>query len=83
MRKHDVDSINLKIEEVEPCFGGIVISWSSDIGFGQYTIYRKPVPEHPECVRWFADSECMDDLEDKAFGKKLLQLWMDQILVVT
>ena len=38
MRKYNVDEINLKIEKVEPFkhdeIGGMVISWSSDIGFG-------------------------------------------------
>lgn len=82
MRKIDVDSINLKIDEVMPCFGGIIICWSSDIGFGQYTIYQKPAMEHPESVAWVAESECMDSIEDSSFGEKLLQLWMKQILVI-
>lgn len=82
MRKHDVNSINLKIDEVVPCFGGIIIRWSSDIGFGEYTILRRPAPGHPETIAWVAQSECMDDNEDKAFGEKLLQLWLKQVFVV-
>lgn len=82
MRKHDVNSINLKIDEVVPCFGGIIIRWSSDIGFGEYTIRRSPAPAHPESIVWVAESECMDSMTDTAFGEKLLQLWMKQILVV-
>lgn len=40
-RKHDLNSINLKVENVEPFEhdgeAGLVIEWSSDIGFGEYT----------------------------------------------
>ena len=82
MRKLDVDSINLKIDEVVPCFGGIIIRWSSNIGFGEYTIYRRPANNHPDLVAWVAESEHMDSFEDKAFGEKLLKLWMKQILVI-
>ena len=82
MRKHDVDSINLKIDEVEPCFGGIIIRWSSDIGFGEYTIYRKPIHDSPDVLIWVAESETMDNMDDKAFGKKLFDLWFERIWVV-
>ena len=82
MRKHDVDSINLKIDEVVPCFGGIIIRWSSDIGFGEYTIYRKPVHDSPGVLVWVAESETMDNMDDMAFGKKLFELWLERIWVV-
>ena len=81
MRKHDVNSINLKIDEVVPCFGGIIIRWSADIGFGEYTIHRTPMPGKPDKILWVAESECMDSMDDTAFGEKLLQLWMKEIWV--
>ena len=82
MRKYDIDSINLKLEEVVPCLGGITFCWSSDIGFGQYTIHLRPAEKMPEARLWVAESEGMDKLNDKAFGEKLMELWMKQILVI-
>ena len=82
MRKHDVNKINLQIDEVEMVCGGIVIYWSSDIGFGQYTIGTHLVEGDPDNVEWVAESECMDKDDDKAFGAKLLSLWMEQIKIV-
>ena len=85
-RKHDPDKIHLKVDEVQPFFydgeGGIVITWSSDIGFGHYTFYyRKSISDPDRCL-WVAESECMDDNTDQAFGRKLLELWMDQVLII-
>ena len=47
MRKHPVDTINLEIVGFHPFYhsdesNGFVIEWDSDIGFGQYTIYKTP-----------------------------------------
>ena len=79
MSKIDINNIDLKIKKAEPFTlydeSGIVISWSADIGFGEYTfICRSGL--------WYAPSEGMDHEEDKAFGRKLLELWMDQIIIV-
>ena len=90
MRKHDVNKINLQIDEVEMVCGGIVIYWSSDIGFGQYTIGRRTVDGNPDNAEWVGgdnrftkkEPECMDKDNDKAFGAKLLSLWMEQIKIV-
>lgn len=79
-RKHDVEKINLTVRSMRPfCndkFDGISIEWESDIGFGEYTIYR-PVGEE----QWCADSEHMDTDEDKAFLHKLLGLIADGVSV--
>ena len=86
MRKHNVNEINLKVEEVQPFVvgddKGLVIMWSSDIGFGEYTIRSTPSISNLEEKRWLVESECMDIDEDKAFGKKLLELWLDQCLII-
>ena len=85
-RKHDPDNIHLKVDEVQPFFyngdGGIVIMWSSDIGFGQYTFSYRGSRSNPDCKMWVAESECMDDNTDQAFGRKLLELWMNQVLII-
>ena len=81
-RKHDVNDIHLQIDSIEffyknPHTGksGMIISWSSDIGFGEYTIYMTLEGE------LMADAETMDCNEDKAFGCKLMELLMDKITI--
>jgi hypothetical protein len=51
-------------------YKGIRISWSANIGWGEYTFYV-------EDGKWYADSECMG--ED--FGRMLLEKFMDQVIV--
>lgn len=72
------NKINLKIDNFYPFvkeqFMGITIEWSSNIGFGQYTIY-KPT----DSDKWVADSEYMDDNEDKEFIKSLMELFIKEL----
>ena len=86
MNKYNVDEIHLKLEKVEPFkhdeIGGMVISWRSDIGFGQYTFVSKPAPWNKNIRLWWAESETMDKDEDKDFGRKLLELWMNQVIIM-
>ena len=86
MRKHNVNEINLKIESVHPFAtektSGIVICWSSDIGYGEYTIRSVPSPFISGNVDWVAEMECMDCMEDKDFGLKLVELWIQQTIVI-
>ena len=92
MRTQDVNSIHLKVEEVFPFViknangiedtNGIIIKWNSDIGFGEYTIRSVPASWDPNVRTWIADSEGMDSIEDNGFGRKLLELWMNQVLVL-
>ena len=79
MGKYDVNSINLKVDKVVHTLFGILIRWSSDIGFGEYTISESDQKSEAGEVKWVARSECMDKDDDKEFGKKLLELWMEQI----
>ena len=85
-RKYDVEEINLKVENVVPFkhegVGGVVITWSSTIGFGQYTLIAKTAPWDAAKWIWAAQTETMDNEEDKAFGRKLLELWLKQIFIV-
>lgn len=91
MSKHiDPNNIHLTVDEVQVFGGGITILWSSDIGFGEYTIdptfddtlsagseYQKEYGN-----KWCTNSESLDTDDDKSFGKKLLELWMDQIHII-
>lgn len=79
MRKHPVDTINLKIIGIHPFYltdgnNGFVIEWDSDIGFGQYIIYITP-------NGFVADSEHMDSNEDKDFIKELMRLFIEDLKV--
>ena len=74
------NEIHLTVNTVETFqndkHSGIVIEWDSDIGFGEYTIYRKEGSSE-----WFGDSEHMDHGEDKDFIKELLRLFVEKITV--
>ena len=79
-RRMNVNEINLSIEDVIPFsnerYSGFIIEWSSDIGFGEYTIYN---PANSN--EWRADSECMDRNEDKDFVKKLMSLFIEKMII--
>jgi hypothetical protein len=80
-RRFEVDKINLDVHEIEPFINekyvGFVIKWDSDIGFGEYTIYKAVGSD-----KWQADSEHMDNNEDKAFLKELLKLFVGSLEIV-
>lgn len=77
-RRFEVNEINLDAYEIKPfvneMYTGIVIKWDSDIGFGEYTIF-KPV----DSDQWYAESEYMDTNEDKSFIKELMKLFIEKI----
>ena len=79
MRKHPVDTINLEIIGIIPFYhsnenNGFVIEWDSDIGFGQYIIYKNQ-------DGFIADSEHMDSNEDKDFIKELMRLFIEDLKI--
>ena len=80
-RRFEVDKINLDAYEFEPFVNekyiGVVIRWDSDIGFGEYTIYKAVGSD-----KWQADSEHMDNDEDKAFLNELLKLFVGSLEIV-
>lgn len=81
VRRFDVNNINLDICEVEPFmndkYDGFVITWNSDIGFGEYTIYKAIGSDE-----WKADSEHMDSDEDRTFLKLLMELFVQKLEIV-
>lgn len=55
--------------------GGIIISWSGDIGFGEYVLTLG------DDMKLHGHSECMEKTEDKYFSKELFRLLHDMIVV--
>ena len=79
-RTLELDKINLDAYDIEPFvnsdYAGFVIKWDSNIGFGEYTIYKKVGANE-----WFADSEHMDNNSDKAFITELTRLFIDKLTI--
>ena len=77
-RKHKVDEIHLEIDNLIPFvndkYTGFEIEWSSDIGFGVYTIYK-----HVDSDDWYGESEFMDSDDDKDFIKELMKLFIEKL----
>jgi|WetSurMetagenome_2_1015567.scaffolds.fasta_scaffold256485_2 hypothetical protein len=72
MRKIDISKIELQIQNIDIFKNEIIrINWSSNIGFGQYTIYLKD--NRISCY-----SEAMDCDKDKDFLKNLLILLVEK-----
>lgn len=80
-RRFPVDSINLEVYDIQPFVNergsGIIISWDSNIGFGEYTIYKRV-----DSDKWCADSEHMDNNEDKDFIKELMKQLIEKLNIV-
>lgn len=80
-RRLEVDNINLDAYKFRPFinekYTGVTISWTSDIGFGEYTIY-KAVGSN----KWCAESEHMDSNEDKDFIKELMKSFIEKLDIV-
>ncbi len=71
----NIDKINLKLDKIATAKGRIMLSWSSDVGFGTYALWRNGDDN------WAGDSECMDDNNDKAFILKLMELFVEKLNV--
>ena len=67
-RKHNIDDYKVKVDDVLIHDNCIVIQWSGNIGFGEYTIWKDASNGKLQ-----ADSERMDNGEDKAFLELLLK----------
>lgn len=79
-RKHDVTQINLDVCDIRPfsneSYQGFIIEWDSDIGFGEYTVYKRTGTNE-----WFADSEYMDSNSDKEFITELMKQFIKKLTV--
>lgn len=77
----EVNKINLSAYDIEPFvnekYTGFVIKWDSDIGFGEYTIYKSV-----DSDKWCAESEHMDNNDDKDFLKELMKLFVEKLDIV-
>lgn len=80
-RRFVVDTVNLDAYEFEPFanekYTGITIRWNSDIGFGEYTIYKSV-----DSDEWRAESEHMDNNDDKSFIKELMKLFIEKLNII-
>ena len=91
-RKHDVNKINLEIDNIEfwgpheGNDGGMRVYWSSNIGFGQLDIVKPTVKSgdicKDGCSRINVYTECMDIQEDKEFTNKILSLLAEKLIVM-
>lgn len=68
------DITNLEITDVEIWNDdnkniGLRLSWSANIGWGQYTIGFYD-------GKWYVDSESMENPEDREFGRLILNTWL-------
>lgn len=74
--------VEVHVDDIEPfvneAYSGFRILWSGDIGWGEYTLYKK-IGNDDE---WFCDDEYMENPKgDKAFLKLLLNDFATQIEV--
>lgn len=53
----------------------IIIGWSGNIGFGEYTLYTDGKG------RWHGDSEHMDKGDDKEFIRLLLDKFVERLVI--
>lgn len=73
---HSPQNIHLTLDDVKTYGSTIIFRWSSDIGFGEHTLYYD---NEKDC--WLADSEHMDKEENKEFLKELMKLWVNEIKI--
>lgn len=77
----DRSKVNVEVCDVEPFannkYKGFTLTWSGNIGFGEYTIYQNA--DDPD--KWKADSEHMDTTEDKWFLKLLMEDFINKLEV--
>ena len=70
---------NLEINNIEPFNNdrrsGFYISWSANIGFGEYCLYTE------DKTQWYGDSECLDTNDDKSFLEMLMKEFVKNVKV--
>jgi len=92
-KKFDINNINLQIDYIDFWSphshnkGGMRIYWSSNIGFGQLDIIKKSGNDGddfeslPEELILIANTEYMDDENNKEFTKKIMSLLIEKLII--
>jgi len=96
-RKHNVNNINLQIDNVDFWSphthnkGGMRIYWSADIGYGQLDVVKRSGNDgegrdtlegvSEEDLVLIVDTERMDHEDDKEFTSKVISLLVDMLKV--
>ena len=62
----DKNEVKVAVDNIRLFDDGIVIEWSGNLGFGEYTIYKD------DKETWHVDSERMDSIDDMWFLKLLI-----------
>lgn len=76
-----IENPDITIDEVWPVSteicpnGGIGVDWTARIGWGQWTLYWG------EDGKLHADTECLDNNENKLFTKAILHALVDEIVI--
>ena len=73
--------VEIQVDDIEPFvneqYQGFKILWSGNIGFGEYTIYKK-VGEN----KWYGDDEFMENPKnDRTFLRLLFEDFIKQLEV--
>lgn len=70
------DLSSLQLDKIQITKDKIFMEWHSpDLGFGEYVLVK-------DNGKWYGESETMDYEEDKNFGKKLLELFMEDFVEI-
>lgn len=68
-------SVHVKVDELQWFSNGVVLKWSGDVGFGEYTIFTD------DNGKLKGDSEFMDRGDEKTFLEQLFASIVEQIEV--
>lgn len=74
--------VEVHVDDIKPFvnekYSGFKILWSGDIGFGEYTLYKKSENDD----EWFWDDEYMENpINDKSFLRLLFEDFAKQLEV--
>ena len=74
MSSAKIDNVEVEAFESSEGDGRIIFKWIGNLGWGEYTLWQ-------EDGVWYADSEHMDQGDDKEFLKKILDAFVSEIIV--
>lgn len=67
---------DIKVNDIKPFTNGFKILWTANIGFGEYTIWQET-----DSDIWYADSEGLDDNDNKSFLYSLMDNFIKNIII--